>query len=209
MAQRSTTQAITQALMAAGLALGATSAVFAEDQPPVLTDASTSMLATQCAGCHGTDGASAGPATPIIAGLSEDYFVDLMKEFASGEAYSTIMGRIAKGYSEDEIKQLAKHFGSKPFVAATQDFDDSQVKKGSKLHEKYCEKCHADGGSSAEDDAGVLAGQWTPYLTWTLADFRAGDRQMTRKMKKKVEQMLSEEGDAGIQALLNYYASQQ
>lgn len=200
---------IARALLAAGLGLGTSSAALADEQPSVLTGASSSMLAETCNGCHGTNGASAGPATPTIAGLSEDYFVDLMNGFASGEVYSTIMGRIAKGYSEEEIKQLAKHFGTKPFVAAKQDFDDSQVKKGQKLHDKYCEKCHADGGTSAEDDAGVLAGQWTPYLTWTLADFRAGDREMTKKMKKKVEQMLAKEGDAGIQALLNYYASQQ
>lgn len=200
---------ITRTLLAAGLALGASSAVFAEDQPPVMTGASTGMLADTCNGCHGTDGASAGPATPTIAGLSEEYFVELMNGFASGEIPSTIMGRIAKGYSEGEIKEMAKHFGSKPFVSAKQEFDDSQVKKGAKLHDKYCEKCHADGGTSAEDDAGVLAGQWTPYLTWALADFRSGDREMTKKMKKKVEQMLAKEGDEGVQALLNYYASQQ
>lgn len=200
---------ITWALIAAGVALGASAAVLAQDQPPVLTGASTSMLADTCNGCHGTDGASAGPATPTISGLPEDYFVDLMKEFASGDAYSTIMGRIAKGYSEDEIKQLAKHFGSKRFVAAQQGFDDSQVAKGSKLHDRYCEKCHEDGGTSSKDDTGVLAGQWTPYLAWTLADFRAGDREMTRKMRKKLRQLLAKEGDAGIQALLSYYASQQ
>jgi len=200
---------ITQALLAGGLALGASSAIFAEDKPPVLSGASISMLANTCAGCHGTGGASQGPASPIIAGLSEEYFVELMEEFASGEIPSTIMGRIAKGYSEDEIKQMAKHFGAKPFVKAKQSFDADQVKKGRKLHDKYCEKCHADGGTSAEDDAGVLAGQWTPYLNWTLQDFRAGDREMTKKMKKKVEQMLAKEGDEGIQALLNYYASQQ
>ena len=200
---------ITQALLATGLALGASSAVVAEDKPAVLSGAGTSMLADTCAGCHGTDGASNGPASPVIAGLSEEYFVELMEEFASGEIPSTIMGRIAKGYSEGEIKQMAKHFGAKPFVRAKQDFDAGKVKKGKKLHDKYCEKCHADGGTSAEDDAGVLAGQWTPYLIWTLQDYRAGDREMTKKMKKKVEQMLAKEGDEGIQALLNYYASQQ
>ena len=200
---------INPALLAVGLAFAASSAVIAADEPPVLTGASTSMLADTCDGCHGTSGASDGPAIPTIAGLSEEYFVEVMQGFASGEVPSTIMGRIAKGYSEDEIKQMAKHFGAKPFVMAKQDFDAGQVKKGAKLHDKYCEKCHADGGTSAEDDAGVLAGQWTPYLNWTLADYRAGDREMTKKMKKKVEQMLSKEGDAGIQALLSYYASQQ
>ena len=42
------------------------------------------MLADTCAGCHGTDGASTGPATPSLAGMSEIYMVDSMKAFKSG-----------------------------------------------------------------------------------------------------------------------------
>ena len=42
-----------------------------------------------------------------------------------------------------------------------------------------------------------------------MDDYRAGDREMTKKMKKQVEKLVSKEGDAGLQALYNYYASQQ
>ncbi len=73
---------------------------------------------------------------------------------------------------------------------------------------KYCEKCHADGGSSAEDDAGILAGQWQPYLKWTLDDYNSGDREMYKKMAKKMNKMLKKEGDEGITQLLHYYAGQ-
>ena len=199
---------LTRAVVVAGLAVSATAA-FAADAPKVMTGASASMLANTCAGCHGTDGSSQGPASPTIAGLSSDYFVETMQGFASGEIPSTIMGRIAKGYSEDELKAMAEHFKGKPFVKATQNFDKSLVKKGAKLHDKYCEKCHAEGGTSAEDDAGVLAGQWTPYVNWQMANFKAGDRDAPKKMKKQVKKMLEKEGSAGMIALLNYYASQQ
>lgn len=198
---------VTRAILAAGLAIGATSAM-AADEPKMKMGASASMLANTCAGCHGTNGVSQGPAAPTIAGLSRDYFIEVMQGFASGDIPSTIMNRMASGYTEEEIKQIADFYVAKPFVKASQEFDASMVDKGAKLHDKYCEKCHAEGGQSAEDDAGVLAGQWTPYTSYQLADFQAGDREPPKKMKKQLEKMLEKEGSAGIDALLNYYASQ-
>jgi sulfide dehydrogenase cytochrome subunit len=169
--------------------------------------ASASMLSDTCFGCHGTEGASAGPATPSISGISKDYFVEIMNGFASGDVPSTIMGRIAKGYTEDEITTMAKYFSSQEFIKAKQDFDPTLAKTGAKLHDKYCEKCHAEGGSSAEDDSGILNGQWSPYVKWTLSDFTEGHRDAPKKMNKQLKKLVKKEGDAGINALLNYYAS--
>ena len=188
------------------LALSASSAAFAADEKPLMTGASASMLANTCAGCHGTNGASAGPASPSIGGISAVYFEEVMQGFKSGAVPSTIMGRIAKGYNDDEIKAMGELFSKQPFVKATQSFDQAKADEGAKLHDKYCEKCHADGGASKEDDSGILLGQMTPYLHYTIADFKAGDREMTKKMKKQVEKMLKKEGDAGFDALLNFYA---
>jgi sulfide dehydrogenase cytochrome subunit len=117
------------------------------------------------------------------------------------------MTRIAKGYTDEEITAMGEYYSKQPFVAAKQDFDAAKAKKGAKLHDKYCEKCHAEGGTSAEDDSGILLGQLTKYLHYTLTDYKAGDREMTKKMKKKVNQLTKKEGDAGFDALLNYYAS--
>jgi cytochrome subunit of sulfide dehydrogenase len=188
------------------LALSATSALYAADEKPLMSGASADMLANTCAGCHGTHGASAGPATPSLAGISSVYFEEAMQGFQSGEIPSTIMGRIAAGYTDEEIKAMGEYFSKQPFVAAEQPFDAALADKGAKLHDKYCEKCHADGGSSAEDDSGILLGQLTPYLSFTLADFKAGDREMAKKMKKKVNALIKKEGDAGFNALLNFYA---
>lgn len=198
-----------KSLLFAALALGV-SVAMAQDKPATMTGASDSMLANTCAGCHGTDGASAGPASPTIAGLSEEYFIETMKGFAADEIPATIMNRIAKGYSDAEIEQMAKFYAGKPFVQAKgQKFDADLAKTGAKLHDKYCEKCHAEGGTSAEDDAGVLAGQWLPYVKWTMADYLAGDREATKKMKKKIQELSEDHSDAGWEALYNFYASQQ
>ena len=166
------------------------------------------MLSNTCAGCHGTDGSSVGPATPSIAGISNEYFKETMLAYKNAERPSTIMSRIAKGYSEEEIALMADYFSGQEMVRATQEYDPKLAKQGEKLHEKYCEKCHEDGGRSAEDDAGILAGQWHEYLTFTMEDFRQGHREMTKKMGKKVKKLEKKEGDAGFTALMHYYASQ-
>lgn len=178
-------------------------------KPELLSGASGAMLAASCNGCHGPDGVSVGPGIPSIGGQSVDYMVSIMQGFAKGEVPSTIMGRIAKGYTADEIKNMAAYYSKKPFVPAKQKFDAAQAKTGAKLHAKYCEKCHEDGGKKAEEDSGILAGQWLPYLHFTMADFLSGKREMTKKMRKKVKKLLDKEGKKGLEALFHYYASQQ
>ncbi len=200
-------------LLLTSLVLSMSTSAFAADdkkkKPAVMSGASATMLANTCAGCHGFNGVSKGPATPSIAGFSAEYLTELLKAYKSGDAASTIMGRIAKGYSDEELAQVAEIYSKKKFVnAPDQKFDEKLAKKGKKLHNKYCEKCHADGGTAADDDSGLLAGQWTPYLQATLADFHAGTREMPKKMKKKVKKLLKKEGEDGIKALLSYYASQ-
>jgi sulfide dehydrogenase cytochrome subunit len=163
------------------------------------------MLADTCAGCHGTDGSSTGPATPTIAGMSAEYFKTTMDEYKKDARTSTIMGRIAKGYSEEEIALMADYYAAQKFIRAKQDLDAGKVEAGAKLYGKNCEKCHDESGALADDDSGILAGQWLPYMRYSMADFRADKREMPKKMRKKVEKL----DDADIEALLQYFASQQ
>lgn len=71
--------------------------------------ASGAVLANTCFSCHGTDGKSAGD-MPTIAGKSEDFITRKLKAFKSGELEATIMNRIAKGFTDEEIAALAKFF---------------------------------------------------------------------------------------------------
>ena len=73
------------------------------------TDYRPAMLANPCAGCHGTDGISPGP-TPTLQGLPSDYIVSTMKAFKTDKRKGTVMNRIAKGYTDEEIELMAKHF---------------------------------------------------------------------------------------------------
>ena len=67
------------------------------------------MLANSCAGCHGTYGKSPG-AIPAINGKSASFIVESLKDFQSGARPSTVMGRHANGYSDQEIQLIAEFF---------------------------------------------------------------------------------------------------
>lgn len=164
-------------------------------------------VAEPCAGCHGIDGTSVGPATPTIAGLTKDYFIISMNEYKSDKRPSTVMGRIAKGYTEDEIKAMAEYFGEREFGRPAQPFDATMAAKGEELQAVYCENCHEEDGSLA-DGIGVLAGQKLPYLHYSVADFQSGARYAERRKQQKMEDLMKAEGAAGYEAVLNYYASQ-
>ncbi len=169
---------------------------------------SASMLGNTCSGCHGTDGSSQGPATPSLAGISTEYFIDAMDEYSRDSRPSTIMNRIAKGYTHEEVQLMASFFAGQKLKSIDQGANAKKARSGAKIHKKYCEKCHEDGGRSSEDDAGILAAQMMPYLRNTMADFTSGDRVMSKKMKKKVESLLKNKGEKGMDQLIHYYGSQ-
>lgn len=210
-------KALSVALLSAGLTMGAS--VSAEMASP-------SMLADTCAGCHGPSGISSGPATPSISGMSRVYFVNAMLAFKYGEDEekiaaaaktlkmdpddidglkrpATIMGRIAKGYSDEEVGALADYFTRKTFLRATQQADSAMAAKGKRIHEEACEKCHEEGGRKG-DGSGILAGQWMPYLSNAMMDFTAGHRDMPKKMRAKVKEL----NDQDFAALIQFYGSQ-
>ena len=67
------------------------------------------LLSMSCAACHGTDGKSPG-AMPSLYGKSSKYIETSMLNFLHGKREGTVMNRIAKGYTEEEIKLIADHF---------------------------------------------------------------------------------------------------
>ncbi|MGF1642177.1 MAG: c-type cytochrome [Thiotrichales bacterium] len=65
-----------------------------------------------CMGCHGTDGMSATAIPPMIKGLPAEYFEAALLDFKSGKRPGTIMGRIAKGFTDAEITATATFFAN-------------------------------------------------------------------------------------------------
>jgi cytochrome c553 len=70
-------------------------------------------MAATCANCHGTFGKSIqGGALPSLAGMQSEYIVEQMQAFKTGTRKATIMHQLAKGYTEQQIKDLAAYFAA-------------------------------------------------------------------------------------------------
>lgn len=70
------------------------------------------MLSASCAGCHGPDGRSPG-AIPSISGKDAEFIRTALEEFRSGKRASTVMGRHAKGYTDEELALIADYLASR------------------------------------------------------------------------------------------------
>ncbi|WP_294993780.1 c-type cytochrome [Sulfuritalea sp.] len=164
---------------------------------------SPTMLANACAGCHGTNGGSAGPTMPSLSSQSKAAVVDAMKKFKSGERPSTVMGRLAKGYTDSDFEAMGEFFSKQKLHVTSQQVDAAKVKKGASLQEEHCNRCHNEDGREGKDETPVMASQWLPYLQMQMELYQSGKRKMPEKMAEKVKPLSA--GD--IDALLHFYAS--
>ena len=62
--------------------------------------------AASCSGCHAANARVETPVPPI-KGRSQADIADAMIEYKSGKRPGTIMDRIAKGFSDEEIRAIA------------------------------------------------------------------------------------------------------
>ena len=67
--------------------------------------------ASACSGCHTRAGGS-GAAMGAVHGREPGEIVEAMQAFRAGERSATVMGRIAKGFSDDEIRAIAAWLGA-------------------------------------------------------------------------------------------------
>ena len=67
--------------------------------------------ASSCSGCHAAS-KTVDTAVPTLSGRKPAELVIAMREFKSGARPGTVMGRIAKGFSEPEIEAIAAWFGA-------------------------------------------------------------------------------------------------
>lgn len=197
-----------QKLMALGLCLGVSLSV-----TNAIADGAA-QAKEQCGNCHGADGNSSDPKVPNIAGFSVTTFMDMAETYRDGSRHAdkytpktgdpSDMNTIMKSLGDPGLQVIAEYYAGQTFKPHAQKTDPAKVAAGAKIHEKNCEKCHSENGSLADDDAGILAGQWKPYLKAQFTKFDTEKRGMPKKMKKKFSALNAEEKSA----LLDFYASQ-
>jgi len=181
-----------------------------------LANAETPSQLQNCVGCHGENGISKNSDIPIIAGASAFFLENQLFLFrdegrpCAGELFSQQEDppadnhcALATDWSDADIAALAGYFSELPHHSAEQSVDAALAQTGKAIHERSCDRCHAEGGSLALDDAGILAGQWRPYLIRTLKSFRAEERWQEEKMAEATATL----SDDDIKALAEYYVS--
>ncbi len=91
------------------LSVGAASPCLAED---TFSSEQVTLMAAACANCHGTDGRLVG-SVPTIAGRPAVVLQERLLEFKHDpQSDATIMDRIAKGFTDEELAALADHFAA-------------------------------------------------------------------------------------------------
>ena len=75
-------------------------------------DVTARNLAAGCAICHGTEGRAVTRDVVALAGLPKDYIAAQMQAFRDGKRPATVMHQIAKGYTDQQIEQLAGYFAA-------------------------------------------------------------------------------------------------
>lgn len=68
------------------------------------------LLAGACQGCHGVDGAGAQSIPAIARTMTRSEFTTAMQEFRANRREATVMGRIARGYTDADITALAAFY---------------------------------------------------------------------------------------------------
>lgn len=71
-------------------------------------------LYASCAGCHGTAGFGTGAVLPVLAGQPKGALAASLLAFKAGTRPATIMQQIAKGYSDEQIEQMAAYLAAQP-----------------------------------------------------------------------------------------------
>jgi cytochrome c553 len=143
-----------------------------------------------CAACHGTDGNSAIPLNPKLAGQHAGYLYKQLTEFklasqtggADGRN-NAVMNGMAAVLSEQDMKDLAAYFSSQELKIGSAPED--VIAAGEALYRggdadrgiTACIACHSpDGRGMNLAGFPVLSGQHAQYTKQQLEMFRSGQR---------------------------------
>ncbi|MGA3308671.1 MAG: c-type cytochrome [Xanthobacteraceae bacterium] len=149
-----------------------------------------------CTGCHGLLGVSSDPATPSLAGQDPQYLVSAIKAYRNLRKYEPMI-RVVAGLTDADVDNIAAFYTiqkSKP------------AENGPALVQELtarCNRCHGAGVRSSDMAIPRLNGQDMDYLVMALRSYRDNRRQTS-----VMHSMVLPYGDAVIESLASYYASQ-
>ena len=163
-------------------------------------------FATLCAACHGPNGRSDLPGTPVLAGQHMFYAITQLFLFREGRRSNEAMTAVAKGMSDADMQGFANFIATLPPVPAPPSAtppDPARMKKGAELAQQHkCLICHGADFAGGQQ-VPRIAGQHEDYLQMSLRGFKSGQRPgYTMAMGEARSRVTPEELDT-----LAYYAA--
>lgn len=159
-----------------------------------------------CAACHGANGRSDLPLTPVLAGQPSLYAITQLFLFREGRRDNPAMTAVAKTLTDDDLRGFSDYIGTLPPVPAAAPAtppDAARMAKGQALADQHkCLFCHGPGLAGGQQ-VPRIAGQKEDYLQASLHGFKSGSRPgYTQAMVAAVSQIPVEDLD-----VLAYFAA--
>jgi cytochrome c553 len=168
-----------------------------------------------CAGCHGVPGyTNAYPQYPVpkIAGQNQQYIINALHGYKSGDRKHPTMNAQAESLSDTDIDNIAAYLSSlAPAMPTMADADRkklddhlTEVAKNSPGGSvaTTCFACHGQDGNSVDPQYPRLAGQYNLYLQQVLKEYKDGQRN-----NAIMKGMVATLSDKDIENIAEYFAT--
>jgi len=118
-----------------------------------------------CVSCHGAAGIAVSEEIPSLAGQNDAFLYKALHDFKEGHRRSAQMRGIARELTDDEMRDLVRHFALQPYVRGIQPADPERAVRGREVYSRLCQLCHLEEGrSTTYADYPLLAGQSLSYM---------------------------------------------
>ena len=157
--------------------------------------------AAVCVACHGPQGRSTQPVSPILAGQTSRYMYLQLRDFQEGRRTNELMSPIVAGMTRDEMRELSDYFARQTPPVQRYPVDAAKAGLGKlKADETLCTMCHL-GGFAGQNEIPRVAGQHYDYIVKQLKDFKTRSRTNDAGSMTSVASTLSAQD---IENLANY-----
>ena len=179
-------------LLAAVIGTWSAAIAYAAEGAPAKPDLTKAQsIGTQvCSACHGTDGNSATPVNPSLAGQPAQYITLQLSHFKAGIRANPVMQGMAAGLSPDDMVALGVYFSQqKPKLQSAK--DPALAPIGERIYRggdsatglPACAACHGPAGAGVPRNYPRLAGQYSDYAYAQLKAFKARERGADKEGK--------------------------
>jgi cytochrome c553 len=144
-----------------------------------------------CSVCHGQNGVPLDPKTmPVIWGQQEAYLVKQLHDYRSGDRGHPLMGSIAKGLKQEDLRKIAHYFAGKTWPQGNG--NASAPEPQGIVACKICHQPKFEGGLPAPR----LAGLSYDYLIAQMNNFASDTRENNQDMPKYMKALSQSEREA-------------